>query len=121
MQPANDNRWGPERRGVPRQRVASKGRIVNLGASLSYDCVMRDLSPAGAHLRLLGAELVPSELFLIDVHNARAHEGRLAWSRADRVGVAFQRSHDLAPGAPGLAGLRHLWSELAPRAWRVGG
>ncbi|WP_264050730.1 PilZ domain-containing protein [Methylobacterium flocculans] len=80
----------PARRPVPkRHRVMQQGRIV-LGPESLLPCIVRDLSPLGASLRLPRPRPLPERFDLIIAgHEIRTLRVRLRWQRADFVGVTF--------------------------------
>lgn len=72
-----------------RHRVMQQGRIV-LGPESLLACIVRDLSPVGASVRLPRPRPLPPEFDLIIAgHELRTLSVRLRWQRADFAGVTF--------------------------------
>lgn len=80
----------PLRRPTPkRHRVMQQGRII-LGPESLLPCIVRDLSPLGASLRLPRPRPLP-DLFDLTIagDEIRTLSVRLRWQRADFAGVIF--------------------------------
>lgn len=91
-----------EHRSEARQRVFLKGRIsFNNGAS-SMDCLVRDLSTAGARLALTETATLPDVFDLYIPQKDRSFRSTLRWRRDDGVGVTFDEAARTAhpPAAP---------------------
>jgi hypothetical protein len=72
-----------------RHRVMQQGRIV-LGPETLLSCIVRDLSPVGASLRLPRPRPLPDRFDLIIAgHEIRTLPVRLRWQRGDFAGVTF--------------------------------
>ena len=105
-----------EHRGEGRRRVLLSGKIVYGEAELCFDCAIRDLSEAGARIRLSAPMPLPGELFLIDLKTGLAYEARLAWRRSPEYGLQFLHVHDLRdPAALHLKTLKRIWVEHCAR------
>ncbi|KAB2883695.1 MAG: PilZ domain-containing protein [Pseudorhodoplanes sp.] len=97
-----------DRRSTPRQKSFLQGRIYFNGRRSSADCLIRDITDAGARLRFSGSVTVP-EVFELYIPNKqetlRAH---IKWHRGDDVGVEFENvprhvdSPQLVPSANAL-------------------
>lgn len=81
----------PARRPTPkRHRVMQQGRIV-LGPERLLSCIVRDLSPTGASLRLPHPSPLPERFDLIIAgHQIRTLSVHLRWQRAGFAGVIFE-------------------------------
>lgn len=99
-----------------RRRTLLRGRICwGPHYAISADCTIRDLSEAGAQLRLPAAQALPPSFALIHVLDGTAFEATLAWRNGDLAGVRFLAAHDLkSPGPRELLPLRQVWLALAP-------
>ena len=105
-----------DRRRASRQRVLLAGKIVFNHGARSLDCAIRDLSDTGAKVRLAGAELVPGEVYLIEMRRGIAFEARVAWVRGTELGLELLRPNDLkVPTSPDLRTMRRLWIENVAR------
>jgi PilZ domain-containing protein len=83
QQRASDNR------SRSRVRALMAGRIVfNKGRS-SVDCVVRNITDAGAKLSVSAAANVPDQFELVLPHKRTTRRARLVWRRLDEIGVAF--------------------------------
>ena len=105
-----------ERRSAVRQRVLLQGKTLSVTNALTGDCLIRNLSEAGARITLRGAGLHPSDAILIVVKTGMAHEAITVWARAEERGLKFRNAFDLKEGTP--ARLRYayqLWIENLPR------
>jgi hypothetical protein len=80
----------PTRTPAPKRfRVMQQGRIV-LGPERLVACIVRDLSPKGASLRLPRPTPLPERFDLVIAgHELRTVAVQLRWQRADFAGVTF--------------------------------
>ncbi len=84
---------GSEQRRSVRMKTFLKGRIVfNSGAS-TMDCLIRDLSGAGARLELSQTSALPEVFDLVVPNKDATYRATLKWRRETGVGVTFD-----APG-----------------------
>jgi hypothetical protein len=60
------------------------------------DCLVRNMSGAGAKLDFSGAVTIPDEVDLTITRRAETLRARIIWRRGDEAGVAFRRPR---PGA----------------------
>ncbi|MEE7494666.1 PilZ domain-containing protein [Methylobacterium oryzae] len=79
-----------EHRRETRQRVFLKGRIVFNNGSSSLDCLVRDMSPAGARLVMSEATTLPDAFDLYIPQKDRTYRATLRWRREDGIGVTFE-------------------------------
>ncbi len=78
-----------ERRQSQRRRVFKNGKIVlNAGQSV-VDCMVRDLSPSGARLRLAGVFAIPVSFELLVVGSGGPRPVQRVWQRSNEIGVTF--------------------------------
>jgi PilZ domain-containing protein len=91
-----------ERRKVERLRTFKLGRIVFNGSSSGIDCVIRDLSEAGAQLGIPAYAHLPDRFRLHMLSDGTMVPARFAWRRGDRLGVSFDGEITRAP--PAVAG-----------------
>lgn len=103
------------RRGDLRARSLLTGKIVIGDATVSHDCVVRNLSARGARVRLAGAVNLPGTVSLLVVREGLLFDATIAWRRGEQIGLAFTGQHDLRTDAdPAHRGARALWTALAP-------
>lgn len=79
----DDNRY------VPRRRVLKGGRIIFADGSMVVECVIRNLSVAGARLDVPATLALPHAFTLVDVQTERHYIATVAWRRGDQMGVEF--------------------------------
>lgn len=102
-----------ERRGLQRQLslLAAKILLVN---EVTFDCAIRDISDAGARIRLACLTALPDKFQLIEVTRGVAFDATVIWRDHPYVGLQLTKPVDLtAPHAP--EDLRRLWLDCAPR------
>ena len=99
-----------------RQRVLLGGKLVYGQFDFTADCTIRDLTEAGARIRI-GAEVkVPDQMWLISVASGMAYRAVAAWRRGTELGLRFDESIDLKPStSPAPLHIRQLWLETAAR------
>ena len=112
--PADDDRA----RSARRQRVLLGGKLVFHQGERSLDCLIRDLSPTGARVRLRADAMVGgyNDVWLINIQGAAAYRIKVVWRKGAELGVEFTETHDLSgPTPPAIAHLRRLWLDCAQR------
>jgi hypothetical protein len=109
--PANDARHAARRRVLYRASLA-----FGQNYAFSLDCVIHDLSQAGARVQIELAAEIPSDVTLVHLRDHAAYESTVAWRRRESVGIKFMRRHDLNdPSTPELEVLRRYCVENDPR------
>nr|WP_244598726.1 PilZ domain-containing protein [Rhizobium tubonense] len=71
-----------------RKRTFLGAKIVLDGGHSVFDCVVRDLSEAGARLKVQNVVSVP-ETFKLQISDGRTYKATVKWRRIDAVGVSF--------------------------------
>ncbi len=106
---------GPvEKRRNPRQRALLAGKLATDEASLTIDCVIRNLSEGGALVETASPHLLPTELHLLQARDGVAWDARVIWRRGNKVGLALGDRHDLKESTDrALMALRRVWSHMA--------
>ncbi|MDR7039110.1 MULTISPECIES: PilZ domain-containing protein [Methylobacterium] len=93
-----------ENRKEARQRVFLKGRIIFNNNASSMDCLVRDLSSAGARLALSETTTLPEMFDLYIPQKERTYRAHLRWRRPDGIGITFvdepARPESAAAAAP---------------------
>ena len=108
-------------RSTSRQRVLLGGKLVFGVAEFSVDCTIRDLSEAGARVKLPMDLATAETVWLIDVRGGVAYRADVAWRKRSELGLKFIDCHDLkSPTPPSMTHLRMLWLECAARPGRLG-
>jgi hypothetical protein len=107
---------GAERRTIPRLRTLQRGRVCyGIDHALSFDCMIRNLTQAGAMLRCPAQQEIPDRFTLLHINGGMAFEAELTWRRGEDAGVKFGLAHDLrGPVSDAYRTLRHVWVALAP-------
>jgi hypothetical protein len=78
-----------DKRIIRRQRVLKTGKIIFSDGNSVVDCVIRNLSVAGARLELSNTVSVPQEFTLLDAHAGRSYSAKVAWRRGETMGIEF--------------------------------
>lgn len=98
-----------ESRARARARSLLAGIACYRDYSVSFDCTIRDLSDAGARLRLPFLVTLPSHFYLISVKAGTAYDARIAWITGRDIGVSWSEQISLAEPDSRFAHLRRLW------------
>ena len=80
----------PERKPEPRRRTLKAGKIVFDRRSCVIDCMVRNVSAAGACLEFPSTVGVPDRFDLVIATEPHPRPCRVAWKDDTRVGVTFQ-------------------------------
>jgi hypothetical protein len=99
-----------EQRRLPRKNVLLSGMLISASGETATECIIRDMHVSGAAISVSKPLQIGGRVFLLDTANAAAHDGRVAWSRADRSGLSFTRNYVMGLGLP--PALRFLWRFL---------
>lgn len=67
------------------------------GSATQVDCIIEDLSAAGACVSFPEGVLVPTYFDLKVGHDGQSYRARMMWQHADQVGVMFLRVRANAP------------------------
>jgi hypothetical protein len=82
---------------------------------MSFDCTIRNVTEAGAMLRVAGNQAIPDSFTLLHVGEGVAFDAKLLWRRGEDAGVAFHGRHDLqGPVDEAYQPLRRVWVALSP-------
>jgi hypothetical protein len=83
-------------RGEQRKRTLFKG-ILSYGTNCAFtvDCVIADISEAGARVQIQPGPPVPTDVYLVHLRERTAYEASVAWRRNDNLGLKFAARHDL--------------------------
>jgi hypothetical protein len=79
-----------DRRKVARSRVLREGKILLNNHRSVIDCVVRNLSEAGACLEVASVIGVPPTFDLQIDHEAISRQCRAIWHAQNRIGVEFR-------------------------------
>lgn len=78
-----------EKRQTPRQKSLLRGFVYFGNSPSALDCIVRDISDAGARLKFPGSFPTSD---IIDLHipvKGQTLRGKVQWRRADEIGIAF--------------------------------
>jgi two-component system cell cycle response regulator len=87
----------PEKRQDRRRRTLKQGRAI-LSEWTSINCLIRDLSSGGAHLRFDGPTSLPPSFRLLIAQDKTVLPVDLLWQRGLSAGVAITGPAQPAPG-----------------------
>ena len=117
-------RMHAERR--PRHRTYLNGKLIYgedmflPDGAFSLDCVVRDMSEAGARITLNKTQPLPIDVFLIVVKFCVAYRAKVMWMEFPARGLKFSQTYPLSSDLPEeLKFLRRLWGELYVRSGAV--
>ena len=79
-----------EHRTNQRHRTLKTGKITFGNGACVIDCVIRNMSDAGASLIVPTTVGIPGTFSLVDVHGGTEHPVRVAWRQGERMGVHFE-------------------------------
>ena len=79
------------RRRVVRQKVASPAIFVTEGNTMSFDCVIRDVSEMGAKLAIPPDRQIPELFLVIDMRTRMAYRSKLIWQTKGEIGVEYRK------------------------------
>lgn len=96
-----------------RQRALLSGKLASGDATLTIDCVIRNISPDGALVETTSPHLIPSEMHLMQISEGIAWDAQVIWRRGNRIGLKLLDRHDLRETTEvQLRALRRIWSHL---------
>ena len=82
-----------ERRSIARARTYLGARVAFNDRYSTMDCLVRNMSPAGAKLEVSGGVTLPDEVDLTITKRAETLRARILWRRGDEAGLAFLHHH----------------------------
>jgi hypothetical protein len=87
---------GQERRALPRKVLKAPARIRNGFYTEAFNCLVMDVSPAGARVNAEGLALPNSFTLVLDSHGSTTRLCSVMWRDAYTVGVKFIPRPELA-------------------------
>ncbi|HMF05758.1 MAG TPA: PilZ domain-containing protein [Methylocella sp.] len=90
------------RRAEPRRRVLKTARIVFKNHTVTFDCVVRNLSDGGASLKVESSLEIPDSFDLV-IATASIRSCRVAWRKATEIGVEFAKTMNPTPHQSGTS------------------
>ncbi len=80
---------GQRPRAVQRTRVLAAGLLAGDGHSTALHCLIRDISPMGAQIRIGAAQPVPQRGYIIHLRTRFAYRARLLWRHGSLAGFSL--------------------------------
>ena len=77
-----------ERRATIRHRVLKGGHIVTNAGQSTFDCTVRNLSAAGARVRVASVIGIPDSFELV-MDDGRSYACQIIWRAETELGLAF--------------------------------
>lgn len=77
-----------ERREIPRTRALKAGRAILAGGYSTFDCMVRNLSQAGAKVQFESTADIPAD-FRLRFEDGTTHDCHVRWRTARELGVEF--------------------------------
>ena len=78
-----------EKRSKPRKRVVFGGVAVYGNGTFSFRCRIRDISENSARIVIPEGQPIPSEIYLINLHDQTAYKARVISIRGTEAGLLF--------------------------------
>jgi hypothetical protein len=78
-----------DRRSFLRQRVLREGKLVFNSGSSAISCIIRELGPGGAKLRLPAPTCLPRKVGLMCLTSKLLYPAEIVWCHEDELYVAF--------------------------------
>jgi hypothetical protein len=103
-------------RAARRQKALLPGVIASLDGKSSFDCVIKDLSTAGARLTIPRSAKLQQPFYFINVRDRVVHRASVVWQSENNIGLRFHATLSLSTGLdPSLHFLNRLWLQRAVR------
>ena len=110
-----------EKRGKPRQKSLLRGVVYFDGSPCAVECVVREMSDAGARLKFETPPL-PADGFELDIPmRGLKLRALVKWQQGDEIGVSFAQDAGVAPTITGTDAPPPTQEELAMRVVRLEG
>lgn len=78
-----------EHRSGHRRRMLKEAKIVTRHGHSTVDCVVRDMSPGGARLKVEDGLSVPASFELLLVSEEARVPAQVVWRKAREIGIRF--------------------------------
>jgi len=103
-------------RQAPRRRALLSGKIAYQNGNFTIPCTIRDISDLGARVRIPEGQILPTQVFLIDVREGSAYECVTKWQRQPDAGLEFRQKIKLDSNCPEeYRYLRRILIDASPR------
>lgn len=99
-----------------RKRALLSGKIAYSGGNFTIPCTIRDISELGARVRIPEGQILPTQVFLIDVREGCAYDACTKWQRKPDAGLEFRQKIRLDSNcAEEYRYLRRILIDASPR------
>lgn len=104
------------KRRAPRRRALLSGKIAYHNGSFTIPCTIRDISDIGARVRIAEGQVLPTQVFLIDVREGCAYDSVTKWQSRPDAGLEFRQKIKLDSNCPEeYRYLRRILIDASPR------
>jgi hypothetical protein len=105
-----------DQRSSPRRKALLPAKVVDRDSARSIDCTIRDISDGGAGIEFAADQIVPNQVFLIDMRSGNAHKAEVRWRKPRKAGLRFLQTISLREPVPEeLQHLKRLWESASAR------
>jgi hypothetical protein len=105
-----------DQRSSPRRKALLTAKVVDRESAQSIDCTIRDISDGGAGIEFAADQIVPNQVFLIDMRSGNAHKAEVRWRKPRRAGLRFLQTISLRESVPeDVQHLKRLWESGSAR------
>ena len=101
-------------RSAQRRKALLPAKVVDRDGKRSVDCEIRNISDRGASIELPPDQIVPNQLFLIEIRSATAYEAEVRWRKPGRAGLRFLHTISLREAPDTVRHLKQLWETDSP-------
>jgi hypothetical protein len=99
-----------DQRTAARRRVLLGAKVVEPNGTFSTNCTIRNVTDAGAGLRIPASVPVGDSVYLIELRSGVTHQVKVAWRRDAEIGVSYEKEVQLEASAdPHVRMLHRLW------------
>ena len=85
---------------LPRKRELAAALLVSSDQAAPLDCLIRDITQAGAQIRVSRATPIPEQGYLIDLKSGTAWTIQTVWRRGSLTGLRFLREFAINNALP---------------------
>ncbi len=99
-----------DRRSSQRRKAFLPAKVILCGGACSVDCVIRNISDSGAGIEFAANQIIPNQLFLIDMRSGTAYKTEVKWRKPKSAGLRFLQTISLRRSVPEeVLHLKRLW------------
>jgi hypothetical protein len=105
-----------DQRAATRRRVLLGAKVVEPDGTFSTDCTIRNVTDAGAGLRIPSSVPVGDNVYLIELRSGITHQVKVEWRRDAEIGVSYAQEVQLETSSdPKVRMLHRLWQGAGGR------